>query len=146
MQATATTECRKCRHPKASYTPPRPGSRDISINNQPEDTKTLLRYAIHEAVGDAIFTNAFPPPLPSSTYTLVTTTKCAYTLGLNYLAHRVKHDKTFCSYVARLVCHLSLFSFYIMGMHRTEINNTTTASWACLQCPMWNQEGCLSQD
>jgi hypothetical protein len=92
--------CRKCQHPKALYCPPRPGSRSILINDQPEDTKMLLTFAIYNAVGNAIFTNIFLPPLPSSIYNLSLITQSAYTLRLNYLAHHIKHDNVFCAHVA----------------------------------------------
>lgn len=88
----------------ARYVPAAPGARLISIRMQSSALRQIIRAAIRQVIGDAIFDNAYPAAKGELTYYRKTLRSCARKLKHEDYAERFKTDHHFGVIVARLVC------------------------------------------
>lgn len=87
----------------ARYVPAAPGARLISIRLQPPALRQIIRAAIHQVIGDAIFDHAYPSASDELTYYRKTLRSCARKLKHDDYTEQFKTDLQFGIIVARLV-------------------------------------------
>ena len=75
----------------AHYVPKAPGARLISIRMQPPALRQIIRAAIRQVIGDAIFDNAYPPASDELTYFRKTLQSCTRKLKHGGYAERFKN-------------------------------------------------------
>lgn len=87
----------------ACYVPEAPGSHLIGIHMQPSALRQIIRAAIHQVVGNAIFNNAYPSANEELTYYPKTLHSCAQKLKHEGYAECFKTDLQFGIVVTHLV-------------------------------------------
>jgi Domain of unknown function (DUF6532) len=95
--------------PDSHYVPPLAGARIISIKLQPSPLQTLIRVAIREVTGSALFDTAYPSPLAINDHYRNVLIESATHLNLAALQDRLKNDHKFAEVISRVVCFLHIF-------------------------------------
>jgi hypothetical protein len=87
----------------AHYIPPQAGSRNVSIKAQPPSLQAVIKAAIREITGDALFISAYPSAVTSADYYCDVLKNCAERLHLDALCDRFENDRKFAEVVSRIV-------------------------------------------
>ena len=95
----------------ARYVPPHAGARMISIKAQPPSLQLVIKVAIREVTGDALFVMAYPSAATIANYYHDILKKSAENPNLNILCDRFEKDHQFVAVVSRVV----RFSWFILS-------------------------------
>jgi hypothetical protein len=87
----------------AHYVPPQAGARIISIKAQPPSLQAIIKAAIREITGDALFITAYPSAVTITDYYCDVLKCCAENLHLDALCDRFEKDRKFAEVVSRVV-------------------------------------------
>jgi hypothetical protein len=87
----------------AHYVPPQVGARIISIKAQPPLLQTVIRAAIREVTGDALFVTSYPSAATVVDYYHGILKKSAENPNLSLLHDRFQRDPKFAAVVSRVV-------------------------------------------
>jgi hypothetical protein len=100
-------------HLDAHHVPPQAGTRVISIKAQPSSLQAVIKAAIREVTGDALFVTAYPSAVTVTDYYCDILKKCAENLNNPNLRDRFEKDRKFAEIISRVVG----FSLSIMSQH-----------------------------
>lgn len=101
--AAITSPVNKGWHLEAQYNPPKGGARIISIKAQPTSLQAVIKAAIREVVGDALFVTAYPNAVTATNYYCDVLKKRAEKLHNVKLHDRFEKDHQFAVVISRLV-------------------------------------------
>ena len=93
----------------AHFVPPLSGARTISIKAQPSPLQAVIKLAIREVTGDALFVTAYPSPVTIAGYYRGLLSKSASDLNLAALQDRLMNDHKFAEDISRIVRLFYLF-------------------------------------
>ncbi|KAG5654271.1 hypothetical protein H0H81_005120 [Sphagnurus paluster] len=88
---------------EAHYVPPLPGARTIRINSQPPPLSTLIKAAIRQVIGDALFVDAYPSVSTIDNYFLQVLTDIGAHLEFPILVDRISVDRVLFSHIGRIL-------------------------------------------
>jgi hypothetical protein len=87
----------------AHYIPPQAGACVISIKAQPPSLCAVIKAAIHEITGDALFITAYPSAVTVVVYYCDVLKSCAENLYFDALCDRFEKDRKFVEVISRVV-------------------------------------------
>jgi hypothetical protein len=87
----------------AHYVPPQAGARVISIKAQPSSLRAVIKAAIHETTGDALFITAYPSAVTVAAYYCDVLKSCAEKHHLDMLCDRFEKDRKSAEVISRVV-------------------------------------------
>ncbi|GLB45949.1 hypothetical protein LshimejAT787_4200050 [Lyophyllum shimeji] len=87
---------------QAHYNPPPPGSRNLSLTSQPAPLHTLIKAAIRQVTGDALFVDMYPSVATIDDYFRQVLIKTANDLEYFALSDRLTTDKPLVDFISRL--------------------------------------------
>lgn len=90
-------------HLDAQYKPPKRGARTISIKAQPESLQAVIKAAIREVTGDALFVTAYPSVVTINDYYCDLLERFAGNLHCSKLQERFEKDRQFAVVISRPV-------------------------------------------
>ena len=90
-------------HADAHYIPPQGGARIISIKAQPLMLQAIIKAAIREVTGDAMFITAYPSAVTIADYYSDILKRSAENLNFNALCDRFAEDNKFAEVISRVV-------------------------------------------
>lgn len=96
-------------HVNSHYIPPQAGARIISIKVQPSPLQSVIKAAIREVTGDALFVTAYPSAVTISDHYIDILKRSAGNLNLGALQERFEQDRKFGDVISRVVRFLNLF-------------------------------------
>ena len=96
-------------HVDSHYVSPQAGARIISIKVQPSPLQSVIKAAIREVTGDALFVMAYPSAVTISGYYIDILKRSAGNLNLGALQERFEKDQKFGDVISRVVRFLNLF-------------------------------------
>ncbi|GLB45106.1 hypothetical protein LshimejAT787_2000110 [Lyophyllum shimeji] len=88
---------------QAHYNPPPPGSRNLSLTSQPAPLHTLIKAAIRQVTGDALFVDMYPSVATIDDYFRQVLIKTANDLEYFALSDRLTTDKPLVDFISRLL-------------------------------------------
>jgi hypothetical protein len=100
-------------HRDAHYVPPQAGARIISIKAQPSALQAVIKAAIREVTGDALFETAYPSAVTVMDYYCDLLKRSAGSLNHLKLRVRFEKDRKFAEVISRVV----RFSLVILSRH-----------------------------
>jgi hypothetical protein len=101
--ATDTCQVNKGWRADAHYIPPQPGARIISIKVQPPSLQAVIKAAIREVTGDALFVTAYPSAVTITDYYCDLLMGSAGNLHSDILRDRFEKDRKFAEVISRVV-------------------------------------------
>ncbi|KAF8056056.1 hypothetical protein FPV67DRAFT_1678529 [Lyophyllum atratum] len=87
----------------AHYVPLLPGSRNLSLTVQPPNVRAVIKAAIRQVTGDALFNDAYPPAPSIDGYLHQMLIRLANELSLFALRDRLTIDRVLVSHISRLL-------------------------------------------
>lgn len=88
---------------EAHVVPPEMGSRGISVKAQHSTLQMVIKAAIRQAIGDALFVTAFPSAITTASHFRDTLSTSAKNLRFPILRRRFDEDPKFTEVIARVV-------------------------------------------
>jgi hypothetical protein len=96
-------------HVDSHYIPPQAGARIVSIRLQPSPLQAIIKVAIREITGDALFVTAYPSAVTITDYYIDHLKRSAGNLKLSALRERFERDPKFGDVISRVVSFLNFF-------------------------------------
>ena len=90
---------------EAHFVPPQSGACIISIKAQSPALQAIVKAAIHEVTGDALFSTAYPSAVTVVDYFCDTLRTATENLNFSALCHRFREDHKFVEIISRIVSH-----------------------------------------
>jgi len=87
----------------AHFVPPQLGAHIISIRLQSPALQMVIKAAIREITGDALFSTAYPSAITVADYFCDTLRATANNLNVSVLGHRFGKDRRFAETISRVV-------------------------------------------
>ena len=84
---------------------PQPGARIISIRVQSPALQAVIKAAVREVTGDALFITAYPSAIAVTSYFRNTLRTSADNLNFPILRRRFEEDRKFTDIISRIVSH-----------------------------------------
>jgi hypothetical protein len=88
----------------ACIVPPQAGAHNISIRAQSSALQLVIKAAVLEITGDALFTTAYPCAITFSGYLRDILRTAAKNLNLPVISHRFAEDRKYAEIISRVVC------------------------------------------
>ena len=89
----------------AHFVPPQSGARIISIKAQSPALQAIIKAAIREITGDALFSTAYPSVITVVNHFCNTLRTATNNLNFPTLGHRFQNDRRFAETISRVVSH-----------------------------------------
>lgn len=90
--------------PSAHLIPPQSGARIISIKAQSPALQAVVKAAIRDVMGDALFLTTYPSPITVVDYICDTLRTNANRLNFSALSDRFAEDRKFVETISHVVC------------------------------------------